>query len=40
MQNTRRFGTIHFEMGSHIFIFEENSVVDKKSTDCVTQIQL
>jgi hypothetical protein len=30
MQNTRRFGTIRFEMGSHIFIFEAKGVVDKK----------
>ena len=30
MQHTRWFGTIHFDMGSHIFIFEEKGVVDKK----------
>lgn len=30
MQNRRMFGIIHFEMGSHIFIFEGKGLVDKR----------
>lgn len=40
MQNTRTCGKIHFETGSHIFIFEENGVIDKKYCLCYTNTAL